>query len=114
MESLSTDSAALAKVPLTTGVPRGRRGFWALIATQFQGAFSDNILRNVRFPDDSSAEFLCDFLVTGGAGRVLADSVETKLAAGVTSGRVTSDLTCISVSPNRHTQRTVRGRSPVA
>jgi acyl-[acyl-carrier-protein]-phospholipid O-acyltransferase/long-chain-fatty-acid--[acyl-carrier-protein] ligase len=27
--------------------PRGRRGFWALIATQFQGAFSDNILRNL-------------------------------------------------------------------
>ncbi|MGB0082062.1 MAG: MFS transporter [Terracidiphilus sp.] len=26
---------------------RGRRGFWALIATQFQGAFSDNILRNL-------------------------------------------------------------------
>lgn len=25
----------------------GRRGFWALIATQFQGAFSDNILRNL-------------------------------------------------------------------
>ncbi len=27
--------------------PRSRRGFWALIATQFQGAFSDNILRNL-------------------------------------------------------------------
>jgi acyl-[acyl-carrier-protein]-phospholipid O-acyltransferase / long-chain-fatty-acid--[acyl-carrier-protein] ligase len=27
--------------------PRDRRGFWALIATQFQGAFSDNILRNL-------------------------------------------------------------------
>jgi acyl-[acyl-carrier-protein]-phospholipid O-acyltransferase / long-chain-fatty-acid--[acyl-carrier-protein] ligase len=27
--------------------PRGSRGFWALIATQFQGAFSDNILRNL-------------------------------------------------------------------
>ena len=26
---------------------RGRKGFWALIATQFQGAFSDNILRNL-------------------------------------------------------------------
>ena len=26
---------------------RSRRGFWALIATQFQGAFSDNILRNL-------------------------------------------------------------------
>src|SRR5579862_9119730 len=26
---------------------RSRKGFWALIATQFQGAFSDNILRNL-------------------------------------------------------------------
>ena len=26
---------------------RDRRGFWVLIATQFQGAFSDNILRNL-------------------------------------------------------------------
>lgn len=31
----------------TAGEPRSRRGFWALIATQFQGAFSDNILRNL-------------------------------------------------------------------
>jgi len=27
--------------------PRSTRGFWALIATQFQGAYSDNILRNL-------------------------------------------------------------------
>ncbi len=26
---------------------RSERGFWALIATQFQGAYSDNILRNL-------------------------------------------------------------------
>jgi hypothetical protein len=26
---------------------RSRKGFWALIATQFQGAFSDKILRNL-------------------------------------------------------------------
>jgi len=32
---------------VATGVQPGRRGFWALIATQFQGAFSDNILRNL-------------------------------------------------------------------
>jgi acyl-[acyl-carrier-protein]-phospholipid O-acyltransferase/long-chain-fatty-acid--[acyl-carrier-protein] ligase len=32
---------------LATSMPRSRRGFWALIATQFQGAFSDNILRNL-------------------------------------------------------------------
>lgn len=30
-----------------TDTPHSRRGFWALIATQFQGAFSDNILRNL-------------------------------------------------------------------
>jgi acyl-[acyl-carrier-protein]-phospholipid O-acyltransferase / long-chain-fatty-acid--[acyl-carrier-protein] ligase len=30
-----------------TEVPRKIRGFWALIATQFQGACSDNILRNL-------------------------------------------------------------------
>ena len=47
MDSLSNDSAALAQVPFMTSAPRGRRGFWALIATQFQGAFSDNILRNL-------------------------------------------------------------------
>jgi len=29
------------------GTKGGRRGFWALIATQFQGAFSDNVLRNL-------------------------------------------------------------------
>jgi acyl-[acyl-carrier-protein]-phospholipid O-acyltransferase/long-chain-fatty-acid--[acyl-carrier-protein] ligase len=29
------------------GTMRGRKGFWALIATQFQGAFSDNVLRNL-------------------------------------------------------------------
>ena len=26
---------------------RSERGFWALIVTQFQGAYSDNILRNL-------------------------------------------------------------------
>jgi acyl-[acyl-carrier-protein]-phospholipid O-acyltransferase/long-chain-fatty-acid--[acyl-carrier-protein] ligase len=30
-----------------TDAPAGTRGFWALIATQFQGAYSDNILRNL-------------------------------------------------------------------
>src|ERR1700691_1577553 len=31
----------------STSSPRSERGFWALIATQFQGAYSDNILRNL-------------------------------------------------------------------
>jgi acyl-[acyl-carrier-protein]-phospholipid O-acyltransferase/long-chain-fatty-acid--[acyl-carrier-protein] ligase len=33
--------------PLMPEKPRSERGFWALIATQFQGAYSDNILRNL-------------------------------------------------------------------
>ena len=40
------DSEAL-QTPAVSEAPRGERGFWALIATQFQGAFSDNILRNL-------------------------------------------------------------------
>src|SRR5579859_2245524 len=35
------DSAA------TSAPPHARRGFWSLIATQFQGAFSDNLLKNL-------------------------------------------------------------------
>jgi len=33
--------------PVLTEAPHSERGFWALIATQFQGAYSDNILRNL-------------------------------------------------------------------
>ncbi len=33
--------------PAAQGTEPSRKGFWALIATQFQGAFSDNILRNL-------------------------------------------------------------------
>ena len=33
--------------PVVSDTPRSERGFWALIATQFQGAYSDNILRNL-------------------------------------------------------------------
>jgi acyl-[acyl-carrier-protein]-phospholipid O-acyltransferase/long-chain-fatty-acid--[acyl-carrier-protein] ligase len=40
-DAVTTDSSR------TIDAPRSRRGFWALIATQFQGAFSDNILRNL-------------------------------------------------------------------
>jgi len=48
MNAVSTDPAVTepAVLPLAAA-PRSRRGFWALIATQFQGAFSDNILRNL-------------------------------------------------------------------
>src|ERR1700744_2052307 len=48
MGSLSTNPAVISQSATTTnGVEPSRRGFWALIATQFQGAFSDNILRNL-------------------------------------------------------------------
>jgi hypothetical protein len=33
--------------PTLPDVQRSERAFWALIATQFQGAYSDNILRNL-------------------------------------------------------------------
>ncbi len=48
MNTVSTDPAVTepAASPIAAP-PRGRLGFWALIATQFQGAFSDNILRNL-------------------------------------------------------------------
>jgi len=48
MNAVSSDSERM--IPASTmasDAPGGRRGFWALIATQFQGAFSDNILRNL-------------------------------------------------------------------
>jgi len=34
-------------MPVLSEVQRSERGFWALIVTQFQGAYSDNILRNL-------------------------------------------------------------------
>jgi len=39
--------ATLPGTTINTSGRRSERGFWALIATQFQGAFSDNILRNL-------------------------------------------------------------------
>src|SRR5580658_5077000 len=52
MNSTSRDFAlAEQNVPAETQPPvasvAGTSGFWALIATQFQGAYSDNILRNL-------------------------------------------------------------------
>ena len=43
-----TNSHANSEVlPIAPAQPRNERGFWALIVTQFQGAYSDNILRNL-------------------------------------------------------------------
>jgi hypothetical protein len=48
MNTVSNQFVAVDETaPYATGIQRGRRGFRALIATQFQGAFSDNILRNL-------------------------------------------------------------------
>src|SRR5215469_13397927 len=48
MNTVSSDPVVMGRTAsLAIGTPRGRRGFWAPIATQFQGAFSDNILRNL-------------------------------------------------------------------
>ena len=40
-------SAQQSVEPAATASPQSLRGFWALIVTQFQGAFSDNILKNL-------------------------------------------------------------------
>jgi MFS family permease len=43
-----TDPSIVSDVlPPSAEPARSTRGFWALIATQFQGAYSDNILRNL-------------------------------------------------------------------
>ena len=42
-DSMVTDDAA----PVAVETVQGHKGFWLLIATQFQGAYSDNILRNL-------------------------------------------------------------------
>jgi acyl-[acyl-carrier-protein]-phospholipid O-acyltransferase / long-chain-fatty-acid--[acyl-carrier-protein] ligase len=48
MNTVSSDPAVLNQTASHEAAARSaRRGFWALIATQFQGAFSDNILRNL-------------------------------------------------------------------
>lgn len=48
MNTVSSNPAGLDRTTSRDAAARSdRRGFWALIATQFQGAFSDNILRNL-------------------------------------------------------------------
>jgi acyl-[acyl-carrier-protein]-phospholipid O-acyltransferase/long-chain-fatty-acid--[acyl-carrier-protein] ligase len=45
--TLTNSMNSSADLPASAEPPRNTRGFWALIATQFQGACSDNILRNL-------------------------------------------------------------------
>jgi acyl-[acyl-carrier-protein]-phospholipid O-acyltransferase/long-chain-fatty-acid--[acyl-carrier-protein] ligase len=48
MENTLNDLAIAADIaPAAHSPTANTRGFWALIATQFQGAYSDNILRNL-------------------------------------------------------------------
>ena len=48
MDTTLNSSAIENEVTPIVAIPeRATRGFWALIATQFQGAYSDNILRNL-------------------------------------------------------------------
>ena len=48
MNIVSSDPVLMGQTAAArTDALDSRRGFWALIATQFQGAFSDNILRNL-------------------------------------------------------------------
>jgi len=44
---MDTETSDIAVANPEPAVQPGTRGFWALIATQFQGAFSDNVLRNL-------------------------------------------------------------------
>jgi len=44
---MSIAESDVIQTTIASEAPRSERGFWALIATQFQGAFSDNILRNL-------------------------------------------------------------------
>jgi acyl-[acyl-carrier-protein]-phospholipid O-acyltransferase/long-chain-fatty-acid--[acyl-carrier-protein] ligase len=46
MDPINANEAS-STLSFTHEKPRSERGFWALIATQFQGAYSDNILRNL-------------------------------------------------------------------
>lgn len=48
MDAVPSDPVVLNQMASHDDAARGpRSGFWALTATQFQGAFSDNILRNL-------------------------------------------------------------------
>lgn len=48
MDQFASDPAMMSQADAAvSGALGSRQGFWALIATQFQGAFSDNILRNL-------------------------------------------------------------------
>ena len=47
MNSSTSPSTTTSVQPETSESSGAGRGFWALIVTQFQGAFSDNVLKNL-------------------------------------------------------------------
>ena len=94
MNTVSSDPVVLSRTAsLAIAAARSsQRGFWALIATQFQGAFSDNILRNLLLSIDRRDEpgeeragnvrLRCDVSLLGAvpdsehAGRLAGGSVQ--------------------------------------
>jgi len=76
------------------GVPTGLRGFWSLIVTQFQGAFSDNVLKNLvvfmmiggslslaeehKIGEQVAALFSLPFILFSMAGGYLADRLSKR------------------------------------
>src|SRR5689334_17207412 len=58
----ASPAAALAQAQPRT-ISESLTGFWSLIVTQFQGAFSDNVLKN-----------LVIFMILGGSAGVLTDA----------------------------------------
>jgi acyl-[acyl-carrier-protein]-phospholipid O-acyltransferase/long-chain-fatty-acid--[acyl-carrier-protein] ligase len=81
--------------PAATGNPPSLRGFWALIITQFQGAFSDNVLKNLvvfvalfgttmtlaeknSYGESISALFSLPFILFSMAGGFLADRLSKR------------------------------------
>jgi acyl-[acyl-carrier-protein]-phospholipid O-acyltransferase/long-chain-fatty-acid--[acyl-carrier-protein] ligase len=63
--------SAAAGLPPETGSPSSLRGFWSLFVTQFQGAFSDNVVKN-----------LVVLLAIFGAGMTLAKQHEFAESVG--------------------------------
>ena len=81
--------------PSATGQPPSLRGFWALVVTQFQGAFSDNVVKNLvvfvalfgtsmslaeknSYGESISALFSLPFILFSMAGGFLADRLSKR------------------------------------
>src|SRR5689334_4332426 len=78
----------------TNGPAPGLRGFWSLIVTQFQGAFSDNVLKNLvvfmilggslslaeehKIGEQVGALFSLPFILFSMAGGYLADRLSKR------------------------------------